>query len=65
MQPNADGGSIMGYQHAEILQMKDAGEVKEFDLKAPLGDTLLYETFHIEFEKTKTGWKISSMPGSF
>ncbi|MGD6877621.1 IseA DL-endopeptidase inhibitor family protein [Bacillus infantis] len=65
VQPNADGGSIMGYQHAEILQMKDAGDVKEFDLKAPLGDTLLYETFHIEFEKTKAGWKISSMPGSF
>lgn len=55
----------MGYKHVQILQMKDAGEVKEFDLKAPLGDTLLYETFHIEFEKTKAGWKISSMPGSF
>jgi hypothetical protein len=44
----------------KILVVED-----EFDLRAPLGDTLLYETFHIEFEKTKSGWKISSMPGSF
>jgi hypothetical protein len=65
VQPNADGGSIMNYREAAIIQMKDAGDVKEIDLRAPLGDTLLYETFHIEFEKTKAGWKISSMPASF
>jgi len=64
-QPNADGGSIAVYPKAMIVQSSGNGTVEKFDLKVPLGASLIYEFIHIEFQKTESGWKISSEPGSF
>ncbi|OLS40325.1 DL-endopeptidase inhibitor IseA family protein [Bacillus sp. MRMR6] len=65
VQPNADGGSILNYELAEIVQKKDKGNEKEFDIKVPLGNSLSYEVVHISFQKTENGWRIFSEPGTF
>ncbi|WNS76700.1 DL-endopeptidase inhibitor IseA family protein [Bacillus sp. DTU_2020_1000418_1_SI_GHA_SEK_038] len=64
-QPNADGGSRADYERATIFLTKDAGSEKEYNLKVPLGDSLVTETVHIVFRQTDKGWKIDSIPGSF
>ncbi|MBU8880426.1 hypothetical protein BGM26_15845 [Bacillus sp. FJAT-29790] len=64
-QPNADGGSIASYDKATVVQSTGNGIMAEFDLKVPLGDSLIYEFIHIEFQKTEDGWRISSDPGTF
>ena len=38
---------------------------KEVDLKVPLGNSLISEFVHVEFQKTQDGWRISSEPGTF
>lgn len=50
---------------AKVVQKKDNGEEKEFDIKVPLGDSYSYEVVHIGFQKTETGWRIFSDPGTF
>lgn len=64
-QPNADGGSLLNYSAAKIIRRKDSGSEKEFDIKVPLGSSLVYETVHIVFTATKDGWRISSEAGTF
>jgi hypothetical protein len=64
-QPNADGGSLSNYQKATVVAYQGNSNEKEFDLKVPLGTSLSYEYIHIEFQKTASGWKISSEPGTF
>lgn len=64
-QPNADGGSIADYERASIYLTKDVGSEKEYDLKVPLGDSLVTQTVHIVLRKTDKGWRIDSLPGSF
>ncbi|WP_214895579.1 DL-endopeptidase inhibitor IseA family protein [Mesobacillus foraminis] len=64
-QPNADGGSLLNYQKAQVVAVEGNSTEKEFDLKVPLGSSLSYEYIHIEFQKTPEGWKISSEPGTF
>ncbi|MEH7523688.1 DL-endopeptidase inhibitor IseA family protein [Bacillus sp. JJ1503] len=64
-QPNADGGSRADYERATIFLTKDAGSEKEYNLKVPLGDSLVTETVHIVFRQTDKGWRIDSIPGSF
>ncbi|MDM5327273.1 DL-endopeptidase inhibitor IseA family protein [Neobacillus sp. CF12] len=65
IQPNADGGSLLNYDLAEVVQKKDKGNEMETDLKVPLGDTNSYEFVHISFQKTENGWRIFSEPGTF
>ncbi|MED3561857.1 DL-endopeptidase inhibitor IseA family protein [Bacillus xiapuensis] len=65
VQPNADGGSMLNYDLAKVVQKKDNGEEKEFDIKVPLGDSYSYEVIHIGFQKTDSGWRIFSNPGAF
>jgi tetratricopeptide (TPR) repeat protein len=65
IQQNADGGSILNYELAEIVQKKDKGNEKEFDIKVPVGNSLSYEVVHISFQKTENGWRIFSEPGTF
>lgn len=64
-QPNADGGPLLNYEKAEVVQAKGTSTKKEFDLRVPLGASLSYEYIHIEFQKTDDDWKISSEPGTF
>lgn len=64
-QPNADGGSRADYGRATIFLTKDAGSEKEYNLKIPLGESLVTETVHIVFRQTDKGWRIDSIPGSF
>lgn len=65
IQPNADGGSLLNYPKAEVVQKKDKGNEMEIDLKVPLGDTNSFEMVHISFQKTENGWRIFSDPGTF
>jgi hypothetical protein len=65
VQPNADVGSTINYQYAEVVQKKDNDNVKEFDIRAPLGSSYNFETVHIGFQKTENGWRIFTEPGSF
>lgn len=65
IQPNADGGSFLNYDVGEIVQKKDRGNEKEFDIKIPLGNSFTYEFVHISFQKTENGWRIFSEPGTF
>jgi hypothetical protein len=65
VQPNADGGSTRNYQSAKIVQKKDNGNIKEFDIKLPLGNSYNYESTHVGFQKTENGWRIFSEPGNF
>ncbi|MDQ6597430.1 hypothetical protein E2K98_06725 [Bacillus salipaludis] len=65
VQPNADGGSMLNYDLAKVVQKKDNGEEKEFDIKVPLGNSYSYEVVHIGFQKTEIGWRIFSDPGTF
>lgn len=65
IQPNADGGSLLNYDLAEVVQKKDKGNEMEIDLKVPLGDTNSFEFVHISFQKTENGWRIFSEPGTF
>ena len=64
-QPNADGGSIVNHEKAIVIGMRDNGNEKEIDLKAPLGTSYYYEYVHVVFSKTKDGWRISSDIGTF
>ena len=61
-QPNADGGSLLNYERASILQMRDLGSEKQFDLKVPVGSSLSYEIVQVVLKKTESGWRISSNP---
>ncbi|MFT4416604.1 DL-endopeptidase inhibitor IseA family protein [Fredinandcohnia humi] len=61
-QPNADGGSLLHYQKASVLQVRDYGTEKQYDLKVPLGNSLSFEVVHIVIRKTEEGWRISSNP---
>jgi hypothetical protein len=65
VQPNADGGSILNYDLAKVVQKKDNGNEKEFDVKVPLGNSYSFEVVHIVFQKTENGWRIFSEPGTF
>mgnify|MGYP003574976134 CR=1 FL=1 len=65
IQPNAEGGSLLNYDLAEVVQKKDKGNEMEIDLKVPLRDTNSYEFVHISFQKTENGWRIFSEPGTF
>nr|WP_263327515.1 IseA DL-endopeptidase inhibitor family protein [Neobacillus sp. Marseille-Q6967] len=65
IQPNADGGSLLNYDEAVVVQKRDKGNEKEFDIKVPLVGSLTYEFVHISFQKTENGWRIFSTPGSF
>lgn len=65
LQPNADGGSRMNNTLAKVIQKKDNGSEKEFDIKVPLGNSFNFEVVHIGFQKTEKGWRIFSEPGSF
>lgn len=61
-QPNADGGSLLNYQRAEILKVNDLGTEVQYDLKVPVGNSLVFNTVHVVFKKTEEGWRISSNP---
>ena len=61
-QPNADGGSLLNYKRAFVSQMKDLGTEVQFDIKVPLGNSLVFETVQIVFKKTEEGWRISTNP---
>lgn len=65
IQPNADGGSLLNYELAQVVQKKDKGNEMEIDMKVPLADTNSYEFVHISFQKTENGWRIFSEPGTF
>jgi hypothetical protein len=65
VQPNADGGSLVNYSGAEVIQKKDNGDEKEFDVKVPLGHSYNYEVIHVGFQLTDQGWRIFSEPGTF
>lgn len=65
IQPNVDGGSLLNYDRAEVVQKKDKGNEMEIDLKVPVGDTNSFEFVHISFQKTENGWRIFSEPGTF
>lgn len=64
-QPNADGGSLLNYNRANVVRKKESLMEKEYDLKVPLGNSLSFEYVHVTFYKTKNGWKISSEMGTF
>lgn len=64
-QPNADGGSLLNYAKASVLQVKDWGAEKQVDLEVPLGNSLSFETIQVVFQKTEQGWRIASSPGMF
>ena len=64
-QPNADGRSLLNSQKATVVAYQGNSNEKEFDLKVPLGTSLSYEYIHIQFQKTASGWKITSEPGTF
>lgn len=64
-QPNADGGSLLDYTNASIVQVNDLGTEKQIDLKVPIGNTLTYEIIPIVLMKTEEGWRISSNPITF
>lgn len=64
-QPNADGGSLLNYSKASIVQVKDLDSEKQIDLKVPIGNTFAFETVSISFMKTENGWRISSNPITF
>jgi hypothetical protein len=64
-QPNADGGSLLNYKKAQVIQSNGNHLEKSVDLKVPLGSSLSYEYIHVEFQHTDSGWKISSEPGTF
>ena len=61
-QPNADGGSLLTYPKASVIQARDLGSEKQYDLRVPLANSLSFEVIHISFRKTEAGWKISSSP---
>jgi hypothetical protein len=65
VQPNADIGSLLNYNLAEVIQKKDNGNEKEFDVKVPLGNSYNFEVIHIGFQKNENGWRIFSEPGTF
>lgn len=65
IQPNADGGTFLNYDLAEVVEKKDKGNEMEIDMKVPLGDTNSFEFVHISFQKTENGWRIFSEPGTF
>lgn len=64
-QPNADGGSLLDYSRASIVQVNDLGTEKQIDLKVPIGNTLTFEIIPIVLMKTEEGWRISSNPITF
>ncbi|MEH6987521.1 DL-endopeptidase inhibitor IseA family protein [Cytobacillus firmus] len=61
-QPNADGGSLLNYEKAEIVKVKDLGTEMQFDIKVPLGNSLTFQMVPIVFKKTENGWRISTNP---
>jgi hypothetical protein len=65
IKPNSDGGSLLNYELAEVVQKKAKGNEMEFDIKVPLGETNSFEFVHIGFQKTENGWRIFSEPGTF
>ncbi|TFI48871.1 hypothetical protein E4O93_05520 [Diaphorobacter sp. DS2] len=54
-QPNADGGSLLNYEKAEIVKVKDLGTEMQFDIKVPLGNSLTFQMVPIVFKKQKMG----------
>lgn len=65
IQLNADGGSLLNYHQAQVVQKKDKGNEMEVDMKVPVGETNSYEFVHVSFQKTENGWRIFSEPGTF
>jgi hypothetical protein len=61
-QPNADGGSLLSYKNATVINVKDSGSEIQYDLRVPLGNSLAFEVVHVVFRKTEEGWRISSSP---
>ncbi len=61
-QPNADGGSLLSYKEATVVNVKDSGSEIQYDLRVPLSNSLAYEVIHVVFRKTEEGWRISSSP---
>lgn len=64
-QPNADGGSLLDYSKANIVQVRDLGAEKQIDLNVPIGNTFTYEIIPVVMMKTEEGWRISSNPKTF
>ena len=61
-QPNADGGSLLSYKDAAVVNVKDSGSEIQYDLRVPLSNSLAFEVIHVVFRKTEEGWRISSSP---
>jgi len=67
-QPNADGGSILQWENAEVTLSQDAGNSKEYIFKVPYGfeDNLQFETISIRVAWVpETGWRVASWTGLF
>lgn len=65
VQPNADGGSLANYHNAKVVESSNNGQSGKFVLRVPMGSSLIFEYSDVEFQKTASGWKISTAPGTF
>ncbi|HHV65350.1 MAG TPA: hypothetical protein GXX46_09795 [Peptococcaceae bacterium] len=64
-QPNADGGSILQWDKAEVSLIQEAGNSKEFAFKVPYGDeaNLQYETIPMQVTYVDgKGWRVATSP---
>lgn len=67
-QPNADGGSILQWDRAEVTLIQESENSKEYSFKVPYGDEsdLQYETIPVQvtFLPDK-GWRVAGWTGLF
>ena len=65
VQPNADGGSLANYHNSKVVESTNNGQSGKYVLRVPIGSSLIFEYSDVEFQKTESGWKISTAPGTF
>lgn len=65
VQPNADGGSLANYKLARVVESSNNGQSGKYVIRVPIGSSLIFEYSDVEFQKTESGWKISTAPGTF
>jgi len=62
-QPNADGGSLLGYGNLQAELIKASDATAQFEFQFELGQDGEHEPIRISFENEgAAGWKISSTP---
>lgn len=67
-QPNADGGSILQWDRAEVSLIQESGNSKEYAFKVPYGDEsdLQYETIPVQVTFVPdSGWRVAGWTGLF